>query len=248
MTVERTRDGHIVLIEMRREDKANAIDREMAEGIDAALNELDDDPDAWVGVLTGTTRVFSAGTDLRDRPGPTSRGGSYGIIQRRRIKPLIAAVEGPALGGGFEIALACDLVVAGLGARFGLPEVTRGVIASCGGLFRSARALPLNVARELLLTGESIDALRAERLGLVNVVAPAGGAVAEALKLAGRIIVNSPIAVRESLRALERYVAAADDDAWELTTAAVARVQASNDSREGVAAFFEKRPPRWTAS
>ena len=118
--------------------------------------------------------MFSAGTDLRDRPGPTTRGGSYGIIQRQRTKPLIAAVEGPALGGGFEMALACDLVVAGSGARFGLPEVTRGVIASCGGLFRSARALPLNVAREMLLTGESIDAVRAERLGLVNVVAPAG--------------------------------------------------------------------------
>jgi enoyl-CoA hydratase len=248
MSVARTRDGHIMIIEMRREERANAVDSDMARGIDAALNELDAEPEMWVGVLTGTSRVFSAGTDLKDRPGPTERGGSYGIIQRRRVKPLIAAVEGPALGGGFEIVLACDLVVAGRDARFGLPEVTRGVIASCGGLFRSARALPLNVARELLLTGESIGAERAERLGLVNVVAESGRAVEEAVRLAGRICANSPIAVRESLRALEEVVAGADDAAWTLTRAAVGVVQATDDSREGVAAFFEKRPPRWTAS
>jgi enoyl-CoA hydratase/carnithine racemase len=248
MTVERTRDGRLLIVEMRREDKANAIDEEMAEGIDAALNELDDDAGLWAGVLTGTTKIFSAGTDLRDRPGPTERGGSYGIIQRRRVKPLVAAVEGPALGGGLEIVLACDLVVASRTARFGLPEVARGVIASCGGLFRAARALPLNVAREMLLTGESIDAERAERLGLVNVLAPAGDALTEAVRLARRICDNSPISVRESLQALDAVVAAADDRAWELTTEAVSRVRASNDAREGVAAFFEKRAPSWTAT
>ncbi len=133
-----------------------------------------------MGVLTGTPRVFSAGSDIsigRGASAATERGGEYGVIRRQRVKPLIAAVEGPALGGGFEIVLACDLVVASRTASFGLPEVKRGLVPTCGGLFRTPRALPLNVAKEMLLTGESLTPERAYSLGLVNVVAEPGEAV-----------------------------------------------------------------------
>jgi enoyl-CoA hydratase/carnithine racemase len=133
------RRGHVLLIRMAREAKRNAIDRAMTHGIDEALNLLDDDDELWAGVITGTTTVFSAGTDLKDGSGRTERGGEYGMIRRRRAKPLIAAVEGPAFGGGFEIALACDLVVAARSARFALPESRRGVVASSGALFRAMR-------------------------------------------------------------------------------------------------------------
>lgn len=159
MSVECARQGPILVISLQREEKRNAIDEEMALGIDGALNDLEDDDELWVGIITGTSTVFSAGTDLRVGSGPgTERGGPYGIIRRRRSKPLIAAVEGAALGGGMEIVLACDLVVASTTATFGLPEVRRGLLALYGGVFRSARSLPLNVAREIVLTGDPIDA------------------------------------------------------------------------------------------
>jgi enoyl-CoA hydratase len=237
------------LIEMQREDKRNAINPEMARGLDAALNELDDDPNLWAGVLTGTSKVFSAGTDLADGYDTvTERGGSYGIIQRRRIKPLVAAVDGPALGGGFEIVMACDLVVAGPTARFGLPEVTRGVLATCGGLFRTPRVLPLNIAKQMVLTGEPISAERAYSLGLVNVVAAEGATVTEALALAERICANSPVSVRESLTVLNELVGVNDEQGWSATVAATAVVVASDDCKEGVKAFFERRPPHWTGT
>ena len=144
-----------------RTEKRNAINRAIADALDDALNELDDDPDLWAGVLTGSADVFSAGSDLTAGGDyHTRRGGEYGIIRRRRRKPLIAAVEGPALGGGLEIVLACDLVVAGRTARFGLPEVSIGVVPTCAGLFRGTRALPLNVARQLILTGRPMEAPR----------------------------------------------------------------------------------------
>lgn len=230
---------------MRREEKRNAIDEEMALGIDGALNELEDDDDLWVGIITGSTGVFSAGTDLRVGSGPgTERGGPYGIIRRRRTKPLIAAVEGMALGGGMEIVLSCDLVVASRSASFGLPEVKRGLLALYGGVFRSARSLPLNLAREMVLTGDSIDALRAERHGLVNAVTEPGEALAGARDLAERICRNSPVAVRQSLQLLRDCVGT-EEEAWPLTDEAMAVVMASEDAREGLAAFREHRPPEW---
>ena len=156
------REGHTLLISMQREEKRNAINRELADALDAALSELDDDGEIWTGVLTGTPKVFSAGSDLKAAGDyRTERGGEYGVIRRQRRKPLIAAVEGPALGGGLEIVLACDLVVASTSARFGLPEVRIGVVPTCGALFRAPHALPLNLARELILTGEPIESARA---------------------------------------------------------------------------------------
>jgi len=243
--VECERRGRVLVIALRREEKRNAIDEGMALGIDAALNDLEDDDDLWVGILTGGTGVFSAGTDLRVGSGSgTERGGPYGIIRRRRSKPLIAAVEGAALGGGMEIVLACDLVVASTTASFGLPEVRRGLLALYGGVFRSARSLPVNVAREIVLTGDPIDARRAERHGLVNAVTEPGGALDAALLLAERICANSPVSVRQSLQLLDGC-AAPEDVAWSLTDGAMAVVIASEDAREGRAAFLEHRPPTW---
>src|SRR5688572_16166917 len=141
--VEQEEHGPVLVVTIRREHKRNAIDEEVTAGIDDALNHLEDDPELRVGVLTGGSEMFSAGTDLaKTAGGPTTRGGEYGIIRRKRTKPLIAAVEGFALGGGMEIVLACDLVVASTGTRFGLPEVQRSLLPICGGLFRPARALP----------------------------------------------------------------------------------------------------------
>jgi enoyl-CoA hydratase len=249
MPVETERIGRVLVVTIQREEKRNAVNEEIADGIGAALDELDDDPDLWVGVLTGTKTVFSAGTDLAGSRGgspATERGGEYGVIRRPRVKPLIAAVEGPALGGGFEIVLACDLVVASRTASFGLPEVKRGLVPTCGGLFRSARALPLNVAKEMLLTGESLGPDRAYALGLVNVVTEPGEAVVGALALAARIGAVGPVGARASLHALERTVAERDDLGWEATSEAAAAIRGSDDVHEGVLAFFEKREPRWT--
>jgi enoyl-CoA hydratase/carnithine racemase len=238
--------GRVLVIELRREEKRNAIDGEVTAGLSAALDRLEDDADLWAGVLTGGTSVFSAGTDLRAGSTSTPRGGPYGIIRRRRHTPLIAAVEGPALGGGTEIVLACDLVVASESAVFGLPEVELGLVPNCAGLFRGPRALPLNVARELLLTGGRLDAARAERLGLVNRVVPVGEALDAAVTLAEQICRMGPVAVRETMRALEGLYEDEDDRGFSLTDAAETAIQASADAQEGVAAFLEKREPRWS--
>lgn len=245
--VGRRRDGHVLVITMQRTEKRNAVNRAMADALDDALNELDDDDDLWAGVLTGSADVFSAGSDLTAGGDySTGRGGEYGIIRRRRRKPLIAAVEGPALGGGLEIILACDLVVAARTARFGLPEVTIGVVPTCAGLFRAPRALPLNVARQLILTGRPMEAMRAFDVGFVNVLTEPGRAVPEALSLAGQVCANAPVSVQSCLAAVNDIVAADDDLGWQHTDQALRRAAASADAREGVAAFLEKRPPVWT--
>ena len=223
MPVETEVRGRVLLVTMQREAKRNAIDQALADGIGAALDRLDDDPDLWVGVLTGTTTVFSAGSDLASSRGgsaTTDRGGEYGVIRRDRAKPLIAAVEGPALGGGFEIVLACDLVVAARDASFGLPEVKRGLVPTCGGLFRTPRALPLNVAREMLLTGDRLDPERAYALGLVNVVAEPGAAVDRRARAGGTDLHGRTGRRAASLRALDATVAERDELGWAATAAA----------------------------
>jgi enoyl-CoA hydratase/carnithine racemase len=232
---------------MERTEKRNAIDRAMADALDGALNLLDDDDQLWAGVLTGSTDVFSAGSDLNAGGDyTTARGGEYGIIRRRRRKPLIAAVEGPALGGGLEIVLACDLLVASSTARFGLPEVRIGVLPTCAGLFRAPRALPLNLARQLILTGRPIDAARGYEVGFVNVLTPPGGALEEAMALARELSTNAPVSVQACLAAVNEIIGAGDDLGWQQTDRALGAVTASADAREGVAAFLEKRPPVWT--
>jgi enoyl-CoA hydratase/carnithine racemase len=244
--VERRREGRVLVISMRRAAKRNAIDRAMADALDGALNELDDDDGLWAGVLTGTTDVFSAGSDLTSGDYVTERGGEYGIIRRARRKPLVAAVEGPALGGGLEIALACDLVVAATTARFGLPEVRIGVVPTCAGLFRGPRTLPLNVARQLILTGRPIEAERAYEVGFVNVLTEPGRALAEAERLAQGICENAPVSVQSCLAAVNTLAGADDDLGWEQTNAALSAAGSSADAREGIRSFLEKRPPEWT--
>lgn len=247
--VEVARQGRITLITLRREAKRNAIDASITAGLDRALNEFEDDPEQWCAVLTGGTRFFSAGADLAAGPGePTERGGIAGIITRERGKPLVAAVEGFALGGGLELALCCDLVVAARDARFGLPEPTRGLMADFGGAFRITRALPPNVARELLLTGDPIDAERAERLGFVNRLTEPGAALAGALELAERICRNAPLAIRGSLRVATAAVAGDESTLWEMSHGIHAELLRSTDVAEGISAFFERREPRWTGA
>lgn len=242
------RDGHVLVLTLQREAKRNSVDRHLADAIDEALVALDDDPELWVGVLTGGPRFFSAGSDLRARGDyVTERGGEYGIIRRHRRKPLIAAVEGFALGGGMEIVLACDLVVAASDARFGLPEVGIGVIPTCAGLFRAPRSLPLNLARELILTGDPIGADRAYAAGFVNRLTEPGGALDGALALAQRIARNAPLSVQACLAAVEEQFTAADEAGWVATDRAKAAVLGSEDSAEGVRSFLEKRPPVWQA-
>lgn len=239
--------GPILVVTIRRESKRNAIDASTTAGIDEALNRLEDDETLRVGILTGGPSMFSAGTDLVRTAGPpTPRGGEYGIIRRKRRKPLIAAVEGFALGGGMEIVLACDLVSASRGTRFGLPEVQKALVPTCGGLFRPVRALPLNVARELMLTGDPLDAERAHALGFVNRLTDPGGAFDAALALAERIVRNGPVAIEQSLAVTQTLTGADDGTAWALTDAATATIMRSADALEGRNAFVEKREPRWS--
>lgn len=249
MTVRVERTGAVRVITMDRAERRNAFDGAMTEALDAALNEFEDDDTALAAVLTGGPDFFSAGTDIRAWAGePTERGGPYGIAGRALRKPVIAAVEGAAAGGGFEIALATTMIVASRTAHFSFPEVGLGLIAECGGLFRAPRALPLNIARELLLTGERLPAQRAYDLGVVNRLTEPGDALPEALALAQRIAEQAPLAVRETLRAVEAAHPADDETDWARTTLAKQRARASADSAEGVAAFLDKRPPRWTGA
>ncbi|MCZ0997449.1 enoyl-CoA hydratase-related protein [Streptomyces mirabilis] len=240
------RHGHILVIRMQREAKRNAIDPDMTASLDSALNELDDDPDLRCGILTGGERVFSAGTDLAVGAGdPTPRGGAYGVVRRQRSTPLIAAVEGIAFGGGFELVLACDMVVAGRSAQFGLPEVSRGVVATCGALFRAWRPLPLPVAKQMLLTGRPLPASRAYQLGLVNDLVDDGQAEAAAIALAEQVCANSPLSVTATLAAVDQVASETDDLGWAATQHALETILASEDHREGISAFLEKRPPHW---
>lgn len=247
MTVSTKRLGRVLLMRMERAAKRNAIDTEMTAALDSALNLLDDDPDLWAGVLAGSPVAFSAGTDLvSGAGGPTERGGNYGVVRRDRHTPLIAAVEGIAYGGGFELVLACDLVVASRSARFALPETARGLVANCGALFRAPRALPRNVANEMLLTGEPLDAERAWSLGLVNRLVEPGTAEAAALELAEQVCANAPLAQTATLRAVAAAFAEEVDRGWAATQRAWSSIESSADAAEGKAAFAEKRPPSWT--
>jgi enoyl-CoA hydratase/carnithine racemase len=226
--------GRVLVVTIDRPARRNAIDRATADGLDAAFNRLDDDPDLWCGVVTGAGEFFCAGSDLTaNYDYVTARGGEYGLVRRTRRTPLIAAVEGFALGGGMEIAMACDLVVAASDARFGLPEVTIGLLPTCGALFRGPRALPVNVARELVLTGDPISAGRAYELGFVNRLTEPGAALDGALQLAERICRNAPLAVQACVRALDDALGG-DTLGWAATEAAKGSILPSADAAEGV--------------
>ena len=195
-------DGHVAVITINRPEARNAVNAAVAEGIEAAVDRVEADDSVWLAILTGVPPVFCAGADLKEVNAGraaglnTQRGGFAGFVRRERSKPVIAAVEGPALAGGTEICLACDLVVASRDARFGIPEVKRSLVAAAGGLFRLPQKIPMNVAMELALTGDPVDAVRAHSLGLVNHLAEPGDALARATELARQIEVNAPLAVR----------------------------------------------------
>lgn len=245
-------DG-IALITLNRPEVRNAIDRPTAEAIGAALDEVDAREDVRVAVLTGAGSVFSAGMDLkafnatRERPIAAGRG-AFGICERATVKPIIAAVEGKALGGGFEIALSCDLIVAAEDSVFGLPEVKRGLVAAAGGVVRLPRRLPRNLAMELVLTGEPISAATAYAHGLVSRVVPTGEAVEGARALAALIAANAPLAVQTSKLLVEESADWADDELFVKQRPHTDRVRSSADATEGTRAFLDKRPPVWSGS
>ena len=252
MSVDFERRGRCGVITINRPEARNAVNAEVAAGIEAGIDRIENDDELWVGILTGVAPVFCAGADLKELQGGrsdgvfTRRGGFGGFVTRARAKPVIAAVDGPALAGGTELVLAADLVVASRRAAFGIPEVKRCLIAGAGGLFRLARKIPENVAMECALTGDPISAERAQRVGLVNELVEDGRAVAGALALAGRIIANSPLAVRESRRVLLATSRLSDEESFAISNEALSRVTHSTDFREGLAAFIEKRPPQWS--
>jgi enoyl-CoA hydratase len=252
--VEQERRGNVALLRLNRPEARNAISPEVSEEMAAALDGIESDTDVRAVVLTGTGEVFSAGADLKvvasGRAGDIARakGGFAGVVNRDFPKPLIAAVNGPALAGGFEIVLACDLVVAADTARFGIPEAKRGLMAAAGGLLRLPKRVPLAIALELAMTGDPIDASRALALGLVNRVVPAATVVDEALALAGVIGENSPVAVRLSRRLVREAVDLSEAEAWKRNAELAGEVFASGDAIEGATAFAEKRAPVWKST
>jgi enoyl-CoA hydratase len=242
------RDG-VLLITLNRPDARNAVNLAVAEGIATALDELDGADDLSVGVLTGAGKGFCAGMDLKafvsgQRPWVADRGFA-GIVRRPPVKPLIAAIEGFAVAGGLEIALACDLIVAARGAKLGIPEVKRSLVAAGGALLRLPRRIPYHAAMELALTGDPIPAERAAELGLVNRLAEPGEAVDAALGLAGEIAVNAPLALVASKRILQEQHDWPAAEMWERQGAISDPVFGSEDAREGATAFAEKRAPVW---
>lgn len=251
--VEYAQRGHVAVLTINRPEARNAVNADVASGIEEAIDRIEADEETWVGVLTGAGTVFSAGADLKAIASgqaaglATERGGFAGIVRRSREKPLIAAVDGRALAGGCEIALACDLIVASRAAEFGVPEVKRSLVAAGGGLIRLPQVLPPKVALELALTGDPISAERAHALGMINELVEPGQAVDAAVALAERICVNAPIAVRESRKIVLRAISDSEteDELWRLTNEAFVAVMQSEDFAEGPRAFIEKRAPEW---
>ncbi len=242
-------DGGVLIITLNRPAARNAVNPAVAHGVAAALDALDSRDDLVVGVLTGAGGTFSADMDLKaflagESPGLPGRGFA-GFTQAPPAKPLIAAVEGYALAGGCEMALACDLVVAARDAKFGLPEVTRGLVAAAGGLLRLPRRIPYAVAMEYALTGGFLDATRAYELGLVNRLTSPGSAATGALELARAIAANAPLAVRATKRVVVESAGWSPDEAWERQRSIVDHIFVSEDAKEGARAFAEKRPPNW---
>lgn len=244
--------GEVVVLTLNRPEQRNAVNLELTGALRAALARFEADASARVGILTGAGAVFSAGMDLKaflDGDGDAilfGEGRFAGFVDAARTKPVIAAVDGPALAGGCELALACDLVVASEAAVFGLPEPGVGIFACAGGPFRLARRIPPAKALELALTADRLPATEAHALGLVNRLAPPGEALEGALDLAERILRNAPRAVDATFALFRAAATAAERDLWDLNDRLWAEVAATDDAREGPRAFTEKRRPRWT--
>jgi len=242
-------DGDVLLVTINRPDQRNAVNRAVAEGIADAMERLDAEPGLRVGVLTGAGGYFCAGMDLKafvagERPYARDRGFA-GIAQRPPDKPVIAAIEGFAMAGGFEIALACDIIVAARGARLAIPEVKRGLVAAGGALIHLPHRMPYHVALELALTGDPIPAERGYELGIVNRITEPGGAVDAARELATAIARNGPLALQGSKRILRATKDWSADEAWTEQQKISGPIFDSEDAREGATAFAERRDPVW---
>ncbi|MDT0276391.1 crotonase/enoyl-CoA hydratase family protein [Blastococcus goldschmidtiae] len=257
-TVLTERTGHVLLITINRPQARNALDRDVATRLADAFDAAEADPEIRCVVLTGAgDQAFSAGADLKalargERPIVPGREhyGLAGFVRHPMSTPVIAAVNGAALGGGTELALAADLVVAAEHATFGVPEVKRGILAAAGGVFRLPEQLPRKVAMRLVLTGEPMGADEALRWGLVNEVVPAADVLPTAMRLAEVVAANAPLAVQASKRLALGIVDGdrpAESATWDRSAEEMSRLFASADAAEGMKAFAEKRPPRWTA-
>jgi enoyl-CoA hydratase len=247
--------GQVALITLNRPDARNAVNDELAQAMEAAIDRLESETDVWVGVLTANTQghskpVFCAGADLKalnagGQTLGTKRGGFAGFVYRERSKPIIAAVDGLATAGGCEIVLAADMVIATTRSSFGLAEVKRNLIAGAGGLFRLPRAIGQAVAMEVILTGEPLGAERAYQLGLVNRLVEPEKAVEEAIALAEKIATSAPLAVAASRRVVLAAAYATDEELKDMTNKEFAPILQSEDTKEGLMAFIEKRAPQW---
>jgi crotonobetainyl-CoA hydratase len=254
------RQGHTLIVTLNRPHARNAVDMKVSRAVGNALDEADHDADIRAVIITGAGDLaFCAGADLKaisngeaisPREGRARLWGFAGYVRHAISKPTIAAVNGMALGGGTEIALASDLVVAAESAAFGLPEVKRGMCAGAGGVFRLPGQLPRKIAMEMIFTGEPISALRALELGLINRVVPRHEVLQEAMELAEKICRNAPLAVQASKRIAYGIIDGSvpkEDDLWELTAREAAALKLTLDAREGPTAFKEKRQPVWRA-
>jgi enoyl-CoA hydratase len=239
----------VLVVTINRPEARNAINTETAVAIGEAMQRLDDERSLVAGVITGAGGTFCAGMDLKaflagERPSTPDRGFA-GIVEKPPVKPIVAALEGYAIAGGFEIALACDMLVAADDAKFGLPEVKRGLVAAGGGLLRLPQRVPYHLAMEWSLTGELIPAQRGYEVGLVNRLTPQGGALDEALGMAKAIAANGPLAVAASKRILVEAPEWPAAERFDRQREINEPVRSSEDAREGATAFKEKRAPRW---
>ncbi|MGB3331880.1 MAG: crotonase/enoyl-CoA hydratase family protein [Mycobacterium sp.] len=249
--VLRERRGRILVITINRPEARNAANKAVAEGLAAACDELDDTPELSVGVLTGAGGNFCAGMDLKAfAAGELAYvpGRGLGFTERPPRKPLISAVEGHAVAGGTELVLATDLVVAAKDAKFGIPEVKRGLVAAGGGLLRLPHRIPYQKALELALTGESFTAEQGAQWGFVNVLTEPGEALDGAIALAGRITANGPLAVAVTKEIMVKSAGWSQDEIWQKQGELIAPVFTSHDAKEGAIAFAEKRAPNWTGA
>jgi len=241
-------DG-VMTITINRPNAKNAVNKDVAEGIAAALDALDADDNTHVVILTGAGGTFCSGMDLKafvtgETPYVAGRGFA-GMVEKSTDKPMIAAVEGYALAGGCELAITCDLIVAADNSMFGIPEVKRGLAAAAGGLVRLPRQIPSRVAMEMALTGDFMSAERAMNVGLINQIAPAGEALAQAKALAAKIAENGPLAVKRSKQVIKESIDWSQDEMFANQQEITSAVFSSEDAIEGATAFAEKRKPNW---
>lgn len=243
---------HVAVVTLNRPDKRNAVNGDVATALDWIVKDVETNDDVRVAILTSSLEsTFCAGADLSELSKgnghklSTKDGGFAGFVKSARTKPWIAAVRGNALAGGCELPLSCDMIVAADDSRFGLPEVKRGIFAGAGGVFRLPRALPRNIALEIVATGDPLPAERLHQLGMINRMVPSSDVLDEAKKLASQIGVNAPLAVRKSLEVARQAYDGTEEDLWKASNAASAIVFSSEDAKEGPVAFLQKRAPVW---